>query len=314
MSLRNPLSSLKISRGRLQEHVVAGDETFEDARKEMQGDLKRTHEHVKAIPLSSLTRKQAARYDIICETLTLRTDAGYASTERVYFKPWSLLKLQQHPIDHSDRETGCDDDSDEDDTGAFLCNVLVYEFMQYARDGQPPGNTLEYLSGWYGGSFDRKILKSRYMDLAMFSDPHRNPLASPPLSFDAVWYRYLPQELPHISLIVSYGGVGNDNLLRSEVLALVGIMRTRLGQTELREHTIAPVLMISCIGFLKARIIQAYYTNGRLMMLKSPLHDFSTPEARGINIPLFLLYMCSDCIGDTKALSREIPLNEDTNP
>ncbi|PYI02466.1 hypothetical protein BO78DRAFT_453940 [Aspergillus sclerotiicarbonarius CBS 121057] len=334
MSLRNLFGILKIRRGRKQGHQVADDEAFEEAREEIQRALRRAHKLVKALQLAGLTDEQAARYHIICRPLTLRTDGGYSSTESVHFKPWPLLKLEQYPIDHSDKQTESDfkgheavfdnfnkdhqddtideDDSDEDDSGDFLCNALVYEFVQYARKGHPSGNTLEHLSGWHEGDFDRKILKGRYMDSAMHTDPSSDPLASPSLTFEAVWYRTLPHELPHISLIVSYEGLSDDNLLRSEVLTLIGIMRTRLGRTELKEHTVAPVLMISCMGFLKARILQAHYTNGKLMVSKSPLHDFSTPEARQKNIPLFLLYMCSECVGDTKTIVRETKM-EDTN-
>lgn len=60
--------------------------------------------------------------------------------------------------------------------------------------------------------------------------------------------------------------------------------------------------MTSCTDNLKARILIAYFNGKKLIVLKSALHDFSTPEARERNFPLFLLYMCSQAVGDTKAL------------
>lgn len=92
-------------------------------------------------------------------------------------------------------------------------------------------------------SFNNTIIKERYMNMAMFTDPGSDPLASPPLRFEDAWYPNLPegQELPHINLIVTHEGVCDNNILRSELLVLVGVMRTRLGRVELQDHVVAPV-------------------------------------------------------------------------
>lgn len=91
--------------------------------------------------------------------------------------------------------------------------------------------------------FNNTIIKERYMDLAMFTDPGSDPLASPPLRFEDAWYPNLPegQELPHINLIVTLEGVCDDNILRSELLVLLGVMRTRLLRVVLKDHIVAPV-------------------------------------------------------------------------
>ena len=62
------------------------------------------------------------------------------------------------------------------------------------------------------------------------------------------------------------------------------------------------VLLTTCTNNLKARILIAYFDGKNLIVSKSALHDFSSPEARERNFPLFLLYMCSQAVGDTKAL------------
>lgn len=92
-------------------------------------------------------------------------------------------------------------------------------------------------------SFNNTIIRERYMNMAMFTDPGNNPLASPPLRFEDAWYPHRPlgQELPHINLVVTLEGVCDDNILRSELLVLLGVMRTRLGRVELKDHSVAPV-------------------------------------------------------------------------
>ncbi|KAI3019908.1 hypothetical protein CBS147482_2243 [Aspergillus niger] len=322
MSLRNLFGTLRRSRERRQEN----DETSKEARKEILNNFREVHRSVKAFPLTSLTNVHAARYNIRCDDLTLRTDGGSSATTQTYFKPWPLEKLEQFPLDldnpdtssnvrsdeacfaeldkEKSRETTAESDPDGDDSGLLLSSVFLCQFTYYARKTTEAGATLDDLSGWFGRSFNNTIIRERYMNMAMFTDPGNNPLASPPLRFEDAWYPHRPlgQELPHINLVVTLEGVCDDNILRSELLVLLGVMRTRLGRVELKDHSVAPVLLTSCTDNLKARILIAYFNGKKLIVLKSALHDFSTPEARERNFPLFLLYMCSQAVGDTKAL------------
>ncbi|KAF5857200.1 hypothetical protein ETB97_006158 [Aspergillus alliaceus] len=329
MSLRNLFGTLRCSRKRRREN-----ETFKEARKEILNHLREVHQSVKLLPLTSLTNAYAARYNIRCHDLTLRTDGGSSATTQTYFKPWPLEKLEQFPLDldnpdtnsnvRSDeacfadldkersRETTGEGDSDGDDTGNLLSYVLVCQFTQHARKATEARATLDDLSGWFGRSFNNTIIRERYMNMAMFTDPGSNPLASPPLRFEDAWYPHLPQgqELHHINLIVTHEAVCDNNILRSELLVLVGVMRTRLGRVALQDHVVAPVLLTTCTNNLKARILIAYFDGKNLIVSKSALHDFSSPEGRERNFPLFLLYMCSQAVGDTKALVAPMATEE----
>lgn len=51
-----------------------------------------------------------------------------------------------------------------------------------------------------------------------------------------------------------------------------------------------------------ARIVHAYLKNDELVVCKSDLHDFGNREPRETNLPLFLRYMASQPVGDTKAV------------
>ncbi|GKZ67407.1 hypothetical protein AnigIFM50267_001795 [Aspergillus niger] len=251
MSFRNLFGTLRCSRKRRREN-----ETFKEARKEMLHALGQVHRSVKLFPLTSLTNVHAARYNIRCHDLTLRTDGGSSATTQTYFKPWPLEKLKQFPLDLDDpctkgnvrtdeacfadldkkmlRETTGESDSDDDDSGLLLSSVFLCQFTYYARKTTEAGATLDDLSGWFG--------RERYMNMAMFTEPGSNPLASPPLRFEDAWYPHLPQgqELPHINLIVTHEAVCDNNILRSELLVLVGVMRTRLGRVKLQDHVVAP--------------------------------------------------------------------------
>ncbi|OJZ91594.1 hypothetical protein ASPFODRAFT_76284 [Aspergillus luchuensis CBS 106.47] len=319
MSLRNLFGTLRRSREKRQDN----DETFKEARKEILNNLREVHRSVKLLPLTSLTNDQAAEYNIRCHDLRLRTDGGSSATAQTYFKPWTLDKLEQFPLDLDDPDTkksirtneACfaklDEERSRESTGE-LDPERDDSGLSCPMRNTGDGATLDDLSGWFGRYFNNTIIKERYMNMAMFTDPGSDPLASPPLRFEDAWYPNLPegQELPHINLIVTLEGVCDDNILRSELLVLLGVMRTRLLRVVLKDHIVAPVLLASCANDLKARVLIAYFDCKKLVVLKSPLHDFYTPEARERDIPLFLLYMCSQAVGDTKALPAPMDTEE----
>jgi hypothetical protein len=54
-------------------------------------------------------------------------------------------------------------------------------------------------------------------------------------------------------------------------------------------------------------MLQAYMTNRGLVIRKSDLFYFSTAEARGRNISLFVSHMVSRPVGDTQSLAYRLP-------
>lgn len=58
-------------------------------------------------------------------------------------------------------------------------------------------------------------------------------------------------------------------------------------------------MMISSFGCRKARILQSCFGQGRLVIRKNKLYDFSTLENLERNVNLFMLYACSHCVDDT---------------
>lgn len=175
MSLRNLFGTLRRSREKRQDN----DETFKEARKEILNNLREVHRSVKLLPLTSLTNDQAAEYNIRCHDLRLRTDGGSSATAQTYFKPWTLDKLEQFPLDLDDpdtkksirtneacfakldeersRESTGELDPERDDSGLLLSNVFICQFTWHARRNTGDGATLDDLSGWFGRSVNHCV-------------------------------------------------------------------------------------------------------------------------------------------------------------
>lgn len=63
-------------------------------------------------------------------------------------------------------------------------------------------------------------------------------------------------------------------------------------------------MVFSFTGQRKGRILQAYESKEGLVIRKSKLFDFSTWEEAEKSINLFVQFMASDPVGDTKALDH----------
>jgi hypothetical protein len=68
-------------------------------------------------------------------------------------------------------------------------------------------------------------------------------------------------------------------------------------------------MLITAFAGTKARILQAHYTEGELVVSKSDTFAFDSPEARREDVPLFLAYMPSEPVGDT----RHLPVLEESD-
>ncbi|KAM0090415.1 hypothetical protein ACP6JD_006222 [Aspergillus fumigatus] len=73
------------------------------------------------------------------------------------------------------------------------------------------------------------------------------------------------------------------------------------------------VLMFSVMSDSKARIIQAYFNGDKLVIRKSRLYDFSTPETLSSSTTLFMQWMASKTGGNTSGFPLEDfePFEED---
>jgi hypothetical protein len=62
-------------------------------------------------------------------------------------------------------------------------------------------------------------------------------------------------------------------------------------------------MVISFVGEKQGRILQAHFNSKELVIKKSQFYDFSTVEKARPYIKLFLQYMASDVVDETKYFS-----------
>ncbi|KAL3446796.1 hypothetical protein BJX65DRAFT_308707 [Aspergillus insuetus] len=96
-------------------------------------------------------------------------------------------------------------------------------------------------------------------------------------------------------------------LLRTEILTLIGIIITRLKARSLTDHRVMPVMAVYCFQGARARILQAFMTDVGLVTYNTKLYDFLDYENRDDAIEQCLSYMASTPIGDTKSLKYNLP-------
>ncbi|KKK27385.1 hypothetical protein ARAM_002292 [Aspergillus rambellii] len=106
-------------------------------------------------------------------------------------------------------------------------------------------------------------------------------------------------KFPHMKAMVISNTIGDNRLLRGELLAITDIMSTRLRTIELRPHIVAPILIFSIIGVRHARVLEAHFNGKDLIVRCSKLYDFSssTPDLKPIRL-LARYWLGSPC-GET---------------
>ncbi|RFU30216.1 hypothetical protein B7463_g6133, partial [Scytalidium lignicola] len=76
----------------------------------------------------------------------------------------------------------------------------------------------------------------------------------------------------------------NDNLLRSELLAITTYMYKRLESNEFDEHVLAPVILISFMGSQQARILQAHFDGDSLIVGYTKLYNLKKEDNATLNV------------------------------
>jgi len=245
------------------------------------------------------------RLGIKCQELDLKTDGSFLHSD--YFRPWSLLLLERHPIDLDDKVTREWITGDEmiwtnehllrgKGLEATLNRIICCHFMYYHRKG--PGNTkLQILANWEGRHMKPGMLNNEFWDPICEIDMTSGKYLT---CIENAWHP--PGNLPHLLFTMEHAIGADERLMRNEILFIIGVMITRLESPLLKINTIIPVMAISSFDDKKARLIQAHFDSGQLVIRKSKLHDFSTLEGLDRNVNLFMLYMASECVGNTKVV------------
>lgn len=96
-----------------------------------------------------------------------------------------------------------------------------------------------------------------------------------------------------------YAGDDN-NLLVTEVRAIIALMTVRLINESFPDQNVVPVLAISFTGNRLGRILQAHMDHHGLVIRKSKFYDFS--QQRNAHLGLFLRQMTCGLQGSTLIL------------
>ncbi|GKZ20232.1 hypothetical protein AbraIFM66951_001439 [Aspergillus brasiliensis] len=97
--------------------------------------------------------------------------------------------------------------------------------------------------------------------------------------------------------------IGDDRLLRGEIMTITDIMAARLRTKSLRLHIIAPMLVISLMGPRHARVLEADFDGEMLNIRASKLYNFSRKNTESAQ--LITRYWLGGACGQTKLESMK---------
>ncbi|KAL3460923.1 hypothetical protein BJX64DRAFT_289859 [Aspergillus heterothallicus] len=226
--------------------------------------------------------------------------------QRVFFKPATLARVDRDPhMDLKDEATrrlverGGGDWPDTKPPGEQkaqdIATVIGLHFttMRWKKGNRSFSTAPQF--GWkaspmeHFNELDPKFLREKYW-----------PYHDAGETFGHCWYRIF-DGCAHIGFTMSHDMIpAEDALQHRELMAIVGVMLTRMKSPYLKDHYAIPVMVISCFEGHKARILQAHLTDCNLVVYKSRLYDFNTPKSRDESLPLFIAYMAGQPVGTTK--------------
>ncbi|GES63202.1 dienelactone hydrolase family protein [Aspergillus terreus] len=73
--------------------------------------------------------------------------------------------------------------------------------------------------------------------------------------------------------IVETDVIGDDRLVRGELITILQVMRGRLHTKYRRSHIVAPVMLFSIMGPFHVRVLEAYYNGDKVVVRKTKLYD-----------------------------------------
>ncbi|XHF98657.1 hypothetical protein AWENTII_002202 [Aspergillus wentii] len=227
---------------------------------------------VKQIPCPTLSDDDISKLELEIKELDL-TDGGQ-TTWLPFFQPFSREDLQKYPISEDE---------------------VTQSWLGAQRPDLPGGlgGTLASFNKWrYREGFEPWMFKPFYWNM-IFSE--RNPRFCP----ESSWEARGKDTAPHLVFTLKTELVNEEKLLRSEVLAILVAIETRLTSEIFKDHLIIPIMIISFMG-QHGRIIQAYHDGNNLALRKSKLFEFFNAETSPID--LFSRFTISKRVGNTGEL------------
>ncbi|KAL5341040.1 hypothetical protein BJX70DRAFT_396098 [Aspergillus crustosus] len=276
--------------------------------------LERIFQYLKAQDIRKIDNTVATQMGLIRGRLPkLPVDVPSDSqrqNHRFFFDPWTVQRVNELPPDIREAETVHDIQLHErilrkmspeyPDIGTVIGSVMCHEFAAYIRVDKTTGEVycgLAEAAGWQEGDCDDRFLLDQYAVYSNIGDSEAVPWVID------ITEAYFQDDKPHVMFTAVQHGPHNEALLRTELLAIMGVMLTRLKLPALREHKVIPVNAVSFFDDFKARVLQAHMTDGELAISWTGGYDFSTEDSRRESTQAMLAYMASRPIGNTKILN-----------
>jgi hypothetical protein len=102
----------------------------------------------------------------------------------------------------------------------------------------------------------------------------------------------------------------DDRLFQAEVLAALVIMLTVLESDRFLHHNTVPVMVVSVMARLQARVLHCHYSHEGLVVNKSRFFSFTESESANMDIVMSL--MASKAVGDTKVSTNLLKASSKT--
>ncbi|KAJ5135286.1 uncharacterized protein N7515_004564 [Penicillium bovifimosum] len=116
---------------------------------------------------------------------------------------------------------------------------------------------------------------------------------------------------PHTLINIAVGEEPSEDLFKAEVVVIAAAMISRLEGDECKAYSVIPIMLVTAMGGMRARVIQAHLSGRSLVLSKSKVFDFGTKQMATANIDTLLGLMGSDQVGDPAdinyILKAEVP-------
>ncbi|PYI00547.1 hypothetical protein BO78DRAFT_329788 [Aspergillus sclerotiicarbonarius CBS 121057] len=112
------------------------------------------------------------------------------------------------------------------------------------------------------------------------------------------------ESLPHMKCLMESDAVGDERLLRGELITIINIMTGRLNTKSLRPHVLAPVMVFSTMGPQHLRVLEAFFDGQNLIVRQTRLYDMTEYDA-GI-VDLLTRWWLGFAAGQTKSVPNAL--------
>ncbi|KAL3458379.1 hypothetical protein BJX64DRAFT_292182 [Aspergillus heterothallicus] len=209
-----------------------------------------------------LTQSSEPFINLEIETLAIRREAmDLAETPPHFFTKYTgpFLSLDPFPAEDDWPFPRLND------SPSWNASALAWHLNSWLKSCVWPGRDAQDDKMSYG-AFDFDDLSERS------SKPHWAVISVWPMR---------DSDLPHLVALM-YTGIditaSPECLLRSEVLVVIQIMRSRLPNQTTRLHSTSPVLLYSVVGMHHVRVIEGFHDAKQIVIRVTKLYDISKPD------------------------------------